>query len=185
MVVTSGDLHPAKAAMISGYAQSRVVPPPELAVLSSGVLILLGGLSVLLAFFAHTPDLGLTITGPLFHLGCARHRETALHPEVRATVADCSRGEQRLQDREVVAHVGGGAGVLQAVQALDHRPVRDLLSRVVAVDVDDRLADLADLADLAALGPVDQGAPFADGERASVDVHAGGPPPRGLRGLSR
>ncbi|WP_040790277.1 DoxX family protein [Nocardia paucivorans] len=106
---------------MAGYAQSKGVPMPEPAVLASGVLMLLGGLSVLLgvwadlgalllvimliptavimhrfwdetdtetarvemiqfnkdialagaalmlsAFFAHTEDLGLTITGPLF-----------------------------------------------------------------------------------------------------------------------
>ncbi|MGY2062141.1 DoxX family protein, partial [Nocardia gipuzkoensis] len=32
--------------------------------------VALGGASLMLfAFFAHTPELGLTITGPLFHLG--------------------------------------------------------------------------------------------------------------------
>ncbi|HEY0359080.1 MAG TPA: DoxX family protein [Mycobacteriales bacterium] len=123
MFVTSGLMHLKNAGMMSGYAQSKGVPAPTLAVLGSGLLILLGGLSVLLgvwpdlgsllilaflvptaysmhdfwkqtdptirrgeqvnfvknislagaslmlfAFFAHTPDLGLTITGPLFHL---------------------------------------------------------------------------------------------------------------------
>lgn len=108
---------------MAGYAQSKGVPMPELAVLGSGVLLLLGGLSILLgiwadlgalllvimliptavimhrfwdetdtettqtemiqfnkdialagaalmlfAFFAHTRDLGLTITGPLFSM---------------------------------------------------------------------------------------------------------------------
>jgi putative oxidoreductase len=108
---------------MAGYASSRGVPSGELAVLASGVLLALGGLSVLLgiwadlgalllviflvptavlmhgfwretdaqtrqmemiqflkdislagaalmlfAFFAHTDDLGLTITGPLFNL---------------------------------------------------------------------------------------------------------------------
>jgi uncharacterized membrane protein YphA (DoxX/SURF4 family) len=123
MFVTSGLMHLKNAGMMSGYAKSKGVPVPTLAVLGSGLLILLGGLSVLLgvwpdlgsllilaflvptaysmhdfwkqtdptirrgeqvnfvknislagaslmlfAFFAHTPDLGLTITGPLFHL---------------------------------------------------------------------------------------------------------------------
>lgn len=108
---------------MAGYAQSKGVPMPELAVLASGALMLLGGLSILLgiwadlgalllvialipmavimhrfweetdaeatqsemiqfnkdialagaalmlfAFFAHTEDLGLTITGPLFSM---------------------------------------------------------------------------------------------------------------------
>ncbi|MEU4314692.1 DoxX family membrane protein [Nocardia sp. NPDC024068] len=108
---------------MAGYAQSKGVPMPELAVQASGALMLLGGLSILLgiwadlgclllfvmivptmimmhsfwketdaeatqaetiqfnkdlalagalvmlfAFFAHTEELGLTITGPLFSL---------------------------------------------------------------------------------------------------------------------
>lgn len=115
--------HLTQADAMAGYAQSRGVPAPKLAVLGSGVLMLIGALSVLLgvwadlgslllvlfllptavlmhpfwketdaetkqmemiafnkdvalggaalalfAFFAHTPELGLTITGPLFHL---------------------------------------------------------------------------------------------------------------------
>ncbi|TLF81225.1 DoxX family protein [Nocardia cyriacigeorgica] len=108
---------------MTGYAQSRGVPSPKAGVLASGVLMVLGGLSVLLgiwadlgalllfimllptavlmhgfwsetdpeakqtemiqfnkdlalagaslmlfAFFAHTDELGLTITGPLFSM---------------------------------------------------------------------------------------------------------------------
>ncbi|WP_067655924.1 DoxX family protein [Nocardia harenae] len=115
--------HLTQADGMAGYAASRGIPAPKLAVLGSGVLILIGALSVLLgvwadlgslllvlfllptavlmhpfwketdaetkqleligfnkdvalggaalvlfAFFAHTPELGLTITGPLFHL---------------------------------------------------------------------------------------------------------------------
>ncbi|MFC3965845.1 DoxX family protein [Nocardia jiangsuensis] len=115
--------HLTQADGMAGYAASRGIPAPKLAVLGSGVLILVGALSVLLgvwadlgslllvlfllptavlmhpfwketdaetkqmemigfnkdvalggaalalfAFFAHTPELGLTITGPLFHL---------------------------------------------------------------------------------------------------------------------
>ncbi|MFF0490891.1 DoxX family membrane protein [Nocardia sp. NPDC004068] len=116
--------HLTQAEAMGGYAASKGVPSARLAVLGTGVLLLLGGLSVLLgiwadlgallllvfllptaflmhafwkesdpqarqgemvnfnknvalagaclmlfAFFAHTRDLGLTITGPLFHLG--------------------------------------------------------------------------------------------------------------------
>ncbi|MEV0360490.1 DoxX family protein [Nocardia sp. NPDC050697] len=115
--------HLTQADGMAGYAASRGIPAPKLAVLGSGVLMLAGALSVLLgvwadlgslllvlfllptavlmhpfwketdaetkqleligfnkdlalggaalalfAFFAHTPELGLTITGPLFHL---------------------------------------------------------------------------------------------------------------------
>ncbi|UGT60833.1 DoxX family protein [Nocardia asteroides] len=115
--------HLTQADGMAGYAASRGIPAPKLAVIGSGVLILVGALSVLLgvwadlgslllvlfllptavlmhpfwketdaetkqmeligfnkdvalggaalalfAFFAHTPELGLTITGPLFHL---------------------------------------------------------------------------------------------------------------------
>lgn len=115
--------HFAQRQQMAGYASSRGVPSSEVAVLASGVLLALGGLSVLLgiwadlgalllvifllptavlmhgfwretdptakqmemiqflkdislagaalmlfAFFAHTEDLGLTITGPLFDL---------------------------------------------------------------------------------------------------------------------
>jgi len=113
--------HFAQRQTMAGYASSRGVPSSEVAVLASGVLLALGGLSVLLgiwadlgslllviflvptavlmhgfwretdpqarqmetiqflkdislagaalmlfALFAHTDDLGLTITGPLF-----------------------------------------------------------------------------------------------------------------------
>jgi putative oxidoreductase len=116
--------HLTQTKAMGGYAGSKGLPSPELAVLGSGVLILLGGLSVLLgiwpdlgalllvaflvpaavlmhafwketdamarqqemiqfqkdmalagaalmlfAFFAHTPELGLVITDPLFSLG--------------------------------------------------------------------------------------------------------------------
>lgn len=115
--------HLTQADAMAGYAASRGVPAPKAAVVGSGVLILVGALSVLLgvwadlgslllvvfllptavlmhpfwketdaqtkqmemisfnkdvalggaalalfAFFAHTEDLGLTLTGPLFHL---------------------------------------------------------------------------------------------------------------------
>ncbi|WP_040834755.1 DoxX family protein [Nocardia brevicatena] len=115
--------HFAQTKNMAGYAQSKGVPMPEIAVLGSGALLLLGGLSILLgiwadlgalllvimliptavvmhrfwdetdaeatrtemvqfnkdialagaalmlfAFFAHTEDLGLTITGPLFSM---------------------------------------------------------------------------------------------------------------------
>lgn len=114
--------HLTKSGPMAGYAKSKGVPAAQVAVLGSGVLLLLGGLSVLLgvwadlgalllviflvpttllmhdfwklsdpqakqgemntfnknvalagaalaffAFFAHYSDLGLTLTGPLFH----------------------------------------------------------------------------------------------------------------------
>ncbi|MBB5917768.1 putative membrane protein YphA (DoxX/SURF4 family) [Nocardia transvalensis] len=116
--------HLTQAEGMAGYAQSKGVPAAKLAVLGSGVLQAVAGLSILLgvwadlgalllviflvptailmhpfwketdaqakqtemiqfnkdlalagaalmlfAFFAHVCDLGLTITGPLFHLG--------------------------------------------------------------------------------------------------------------------
>ncbi|MFJ1461587.1 DoxX family protein [Nocardia sp. N2S4-5] len=116
--------HLTQAEGMAGYAQSKGVPAAKLAVLGSGVVQLIGGLSILLgiwadlgallllvflvltavlmhpfwketdpqakqtemiqfnkdlalagaalmlfSFFAHVSDLGLTITGPLFHLG--------------------------------------------------------------------------------------------------------------------
>jgi uncharacterized membrane protein YphA (DoxX/SURF4 family) len=115
--------HLTQSDAMAGYASSKGVPAAKAAVLGSGVLLLLGGLSVLLgvwadlgallllafllpaaivmhafwteadpqarqlemvqftkdvalagaslmlfAFFAHVSDLGLTLTGPLFHL---------------------------------------------------------------------------------------------------------------------
>jgi uncharacterized membrane protein YphA (DoxX/SURF4 family) len=91
--ISSGIAHLRNAGMMGGYAQSKGVPAARLGVVGSGALILAGGLSVLLgvwpdlgallilvflvptavlmlfAFFAHTDDLGLTVTGPLFDLG--------------------------------------------------------------------------------------------------------------------
>jgi putative oxidoreductase len=55
MFITSGVMHLRNAGMMSGYAQSKGVPAPKLAVVGSGLLILLGGLSVLLGVW---PDLG-------------------------------------------------------------------------------------------------------------------------------
>ncbi|NNH75706.1 DoxX family protein [Nocardia uniformis] len=120
----SGIAHLTQTDAMAGYAQSKGIPAPKLAVQASGVLLVLGALMILLgvwadlgalllvvfllptaflmhafwketdptakqtemiqfnkdislagaaialfAFFAHTPELGLSITGPLFSLG--------------------------------------------------------------------------------------------------------------------
>lgn len=56
--VMAGINHFTNAGMMSGYAGSKNVPAPRLAVLGSGVLLVLGGLSVLLGFL---PVLGLLL----------------------------------------------------------------------------------------------------------------------------
>jgi len=47
----SGFNHFKNAEMLSGYAQSKGVPAPKLAVIVSGVLLLIGGLSVLFGLY--------------------------------------------------------------------------------------------------------------------------------------
>lgn len=54
----NGVNHFAQTTQLAAYAASHGVPSPELAVLASGVLLLLGGLSVLLGFL---PRVGLVL----------------------------------------------------------------------------------------------------------------------------
>lgn len=56
--IMSGINHFTNAGMMSGYAGSKGVPAPYLAVVGTGVLLVLGGLSVLLGFL---PVLGLLL----------------------------------------------------------------------------------------------------------------------------
>src|SRR5688500_6262881 len=56
--VFSGVNHFTRLPSISGYVKDQGVPAPELAVLLSGVLLVLGGLSVLLGLL---PRIGLTL----------------------------------------------------------------------------------------------------------------------------
>jgi uncharacterized membrane protein YphA (DoxX/SURF4 family) len=55
MFVMSGFNHLAKAEAMAGYAAYKKVPAPKLANLLSGVIMLLGGLSIILGVYA---DLG-------------------------------------------------------------------------------------------------------------------------------
>lgn len=56
--IMSGINHFTNAGMMSGYAGSKNVPAPYLAVVGTGVMLVLGGLSVLLGLF---PVLGLLL----------------------------------------------------------------------------------------------------------------------------
>lgn len=56
--IMSGINHFTNAGMMSGYAKSKNVPAPYLAVVGTGVMLVLGGLSVLLGLF---PALGLLL----------------------------------------------------------------------------------------------------------------------------
>ena len=58
MFVASGLNHLAKAEAMAGYAAYKKVPAPKLANLLSGVLMLLGGLSIILGVYA---DLGALV----------------------------------------------------------------------------------------------------------------------------
>jgi putative oxidoreductase len=58
MFVMSGFNHLAKAEAMGGYAAYKKVPAPKLANLLSGVLMLLGGLSIILGVYA---DLGALV----------------------------------------------------------------------------------------------------------------------------
>ncbi len=48
--ISSGIRHFTKLNMMAGYARSKRVPAPKLAVADSGALLLIGGLSILLGF---------------------------------------------------------------------------------------------------------------------------------------
>ncbi len=56
--IMSGINHFTNAGMMSGYAKSKNVPAPYLAAVGTGVMLVLGGLSVLLGLF---PVLGLIL----------------------------------------------------------------------------------------------------------------------------
>jgi uncharacterized membrane protein YphA (DoxX/SURF4 family) len=58
MFVMSGFNHLAKAEAMAGYAAYKKVPAPKLANLLSGVIMLLGGLSIILGVYA---DLGALV----------------------------------------------------------------------------------------------------------------------------
>ena len=62
MFVISGFNHLAKAEAMAGYAAYKKVPAPKLANLLSGVLMLLGGLSIILGVYA---DLGAVVLAVL------------------------------------------------------------------------------------------------------------------------
>ena len=62
MFVASGLNHLAKAEAMAGYAAYKKVPAPKLANLLSGVLMLLGGLSIILGVYA---DLGAVVVAVL------------------------------------------------------------------------------------------------------------------------
>ena len=62
MFVASGLNHLAKAEAMAGYAAYKKVPAPKLANLLSGVLMLLGGLSIILGVYA---DLGAVVLAVL------------------------------------------------------------------------------------------------------------------------
>ena len=62
MFVASGLNHLTKAEAMAGYAAYKKVPAPKLANLLSGVLMLLGGLSIILGVYA---DLGAVVLAVL------------------------------------------------------------------------------------------------------------------------
>jgi len=62
MFVASGLNHLAKAEAMAGYAAYKKVPAPKLANLLSGVLMILGGLSIILGVYA---DLGAVVLAVL------------------------------------------------------------------------------------------------------------------------
>jgi putative oxidoreductase len=53
--------HFKNAGMLSGYAESKGVPAPKLSVLASGVLLLIGGLSVLFGLYPTIGALALVL----------------------------------------------------------------------------------------------------------------------------
>ena len=59
--VMSGMNHFMKMGMMSGYAGSKGVPSPKLAVIVTGLLLILGGLGILLGVYIHWAVLALGV----------------------------------------------------------------------------------------------------------------------------
>lgn len=89
--------HLTQAGAMSGYAKSRGVPAPWYAVIVSGVVILLGGLSVLLGLWA---DLGALLL-LLFLIGTA----LLMHPFWRESEAQ-ARQQEMIQFNKDIALAG-------------------------------------------------------------------------------
>src|SRR5258706_15244654 len=109
--------HLTRTKMMAGYAGSKGVPLPWLSVFGSGILILLGGLSLLLGIWA---DLGaLLVAVFLFPTAVLMHGFWRLSGEVRMMeqtqfMKDTARGGGALMLFGLISFAGHGLGLTLA-----------------------------------------------------------------------
>ena len=85
MFVMSGINHITKANDMTGYAQFKGVPSPKLAVIGSGVVMGLGGLSVILGVYA---DLGAIVLAAILLLMAVKMHNFWTLEDAQAKQAD-------------------------------------------------------------------------------------------------
>jgi putative oxidoreductase len=107
MFVMSGINHLTKADHMVGYAQFKGVPSPKLAVQGSGVVLLLGGLSVILGVWA---DLGAIVLAAILVIMAVKMHNFWAIEDPQAKQAD------------MIGFMAGGAVFMFALMAIDGAP---------------------------------------------------------------
>jgi uncharacterized membrane protein YphA (DoxX/SURF4 family) len=109
MFVMSGINHLTKADHMVGYAQFKGVPSPKLAVQGSGVVLLLGGLSVILGVWA---DLGAIVLAAILVIMAVKMHNFWAIEDAQAKQADMIGFMKNIS-------MAGGAVFMFALTAID------------------------------------------------------------------
>lgn len=109
MFVMSGVNHLTKADHMVGYAQFKGVPSPKLAVQGSGVVLLLGGLSVILGVWA---DLGAIVLAAILVIMAVKMHNFWAIEDAQAKQADMIGFMKNIS-------MAGGAVFMFALMAID------------------------------------------------------------------
>lgn len=109
MFVMSGVNHLTKADHMVGYAQFKGVPSPKLAVQGSGVVLLLGGLSVILGVWA---DLGAIVLAAILVIMAVKMHNFWAIEDAQAKQADMIGFMKNIS-------MAGGAVFMFAVTSID------------------------------------------------------------------
>jgi putative oxidoreductase len=109
MFVMSGLNHLTKADHMVGYAQFKGVPSPKLAVQGSGVVLLLGGLSVILGVWA---DLGAIVLAAILVIMAVKMHNFWAIEDAQAKQADMIGFMKNIS-------MAGGAVFMFALMAID------------------------------------------------------------------
>jgi len=112
MFVMSGINHLTKADHMVGYAQFKGVPSPKLAVQGSGVVLLLGGLSVILGVWA---DLGAIVLAAILVIMAVKMHNFWAIEDPQAKQADMIGFMKNIS-------MAGGAVFMFALMAIDGAP---------------------------------------------------------------